>query len=238
MEQGFAALFTKPSFVFDMICIAVLVLLALRYGRKGLVATVVGLLGTAVSLLGAKMFSDWASPWIFDHLMAETFSERITETLSTGGSVDLAALTDQFAGFLPESFRLSVVESVTATIGSVMGSSAAQLAQTIVSDVVQPLVTPVISIVLYFIAFAALRMVISLLVTVLGNINRIPVIGGVNRTLGFAVGLAAAAIDLFLALCVVWALIVVTGGSLPVLNDAVLASSWFYRLFMYINPFI
>lgn len=238
MEQGFAALFTKPSFVFDIICIAALLVLAARYGRKGLAATVVGLAGTAASLLGAKLFSDRASPWVFENLMARTFRERIAETLSESGSVDLAALADQFAGFLPESFRRSVVDSFTATVTGAVESSTAQLAERIVTDVVQPLMTPVISIVLYFVAFAVLRMAVSLLVTVLTNVNRIPVVGGVNRALGFAVGLVAAAIDLFLALCVVWALIVVTGGSLPYLNESALAASWFYRLFTRVNPFI
>ena len=45
--------------------------------------------------------------------------------------------------------------------------------------------TPVISVVLFFVVFALLRMLVSMLVTVLGLVNRLPVIGTVNRWLGW-----------------------------------------------------
>ena len=51
-----------------------------------------------------------------------------------------------------------------------------------------PLLTPVISLVLFFVAFALLRMLGSLLVTVLGLVNKLPVIGAVNHWLGWGVG--------------------------------------------------
>lgn len=236
--EGIAQLFTKPSFVFDMICAAAVLLLAARYARKGLMASLVGMVGTLASLIAARVFSNWAAPWIFEHLMADGFREKIAVTLAENGSVDLAALAESFAGFLPESFRRSVIDTFTQSVAGALSSNAAALADSIVTDVIQPLMTPVISIVLYFVAFAACRLFISFLMTVLGNVNRLPVLGGVNRTLGFAVGLAAGLIDLFLALCVVWALIVVTGGSLPLLNDETLAASWFYQLFLRLNPFV
>ena len=65
------------------------------------------------------------------------------------------------------------------------------IADTIVQDVIRPLLTPVFSVVLFFLCFAALRMLISLLVTVLGLVNHLPVVGTVNRTLGVLTGAAA-----------------------------------------------
>lgn len=236
--EGIAQLFTKPSFVFDIICVAAVLLLAARYARKGLMASLVGMAGTLVSLIAAHVFSTRAAPWLFDRLMADSFRERIAATLAEQGSVDLAALTESFAGFLPESFRRSVIDTFTQSVTGALSGNSAALADSIVTDVIQPLMTPVISIVLYFVVFAACRLLISFLTTVLGNVNRLPVLGGVNRTLGFFVGLAAGLIDLFLALCVIWALIVITGGSLPVLNDETLAASWFYQLFLQLNPFV
>ena len=91
---------------------------------------------------------------------------------------------------------------------------------------------------LFFLCFAALRMVISLLVTVLGLVNRLPVLGAVNRGLGLAAGVAAGLADVFLLLCVVWALIVITGGNLPALNEQLLGGSIYYQTFSRINPFL
>ena len=236
MEQ-LSRLFTEPSLIFDIICVVLLVLFAIKYARRGLLATVVGLAGNLASVVGAYLFSRWAAPWLFDNLMAEGLKNTVTNTIQQTGTVDLAVLVDQYGSFLPESLRQSVVDSVGDALSLSLTESAAQMADALVASVLQPLLVPVLSIALFFVAFALCRMVVSFLVTVLGLVNKIPVLGGVNRALGFVAGVVAGGVDLFLILCVVWALIVVTGGSLPVLNDADLAASWCYRLFLHFNPF-
>ena len=104
--------------------------------------------------------------------------------------------------------------------------------------VLAPLLTPVISLVLFFVAFALLRMLVSLLVTVLGLVNKLPVIGAVNHWLGWGVGGIASLVDIYLVLCVVWALIVITGGNLTMLNDTVMSGSLYYKVFNVFNPFV
>ena len=44
--------------------------------------------------------------------------------------------------------------------------------------------------------------------------------------------------DIYLVLCVVWAVIVITGGNLTVLNDTVMSSSLYYKAFNLFNPFL
>ena len=39
-------------------------------------------------------------------------------------------------------------------------------------------------------------------------------------------------------LCVLWALIVITGGNLTMLNDTVMSSSLYYKVFNVFNPFL
>ena len=236
--QQLTALFTTPSFVFDSICAVALVAVALYQGRRGFVATVVGLVGNLAAILGAKFASDWAAPQIFDRLMAQRFQRSIAETLAETGSMDLSALTGQLGGFLPESLRQSILDQFGQTITQAVGAEAETLAATIVTDVVQPLMTPVLAIVVFFVVFALCRMVVSILVNLLVGVNNLPLLGVVNRTLGIVVGFVYAAILLFLGLCIVWTVMVVTGGSLPWLNDAVLANSVFYRLFNQLNPFV
>ena len=145
---------------------------------------------------------------------------------------------DKYAGFLPESFRASIVETCERSISAVLSDNAVVLADAIVQKVLAPLLTPVISVVLFFVAFALLRMLVSMLVTVLGLVNRLPVIGTVNRWLGWVTGCVASTMDIYLVLCVVWAVIVITGGNLTVLNDTVMSSSLYYKAFNLFNPFL
>lgn len=231
-------MFTNPSFLFDIICVVLLLVLALVYAHKGLLATLVQAVGSLASLIGAKLFADWASPLIFERFLRAGFLTRITATITEQGTFDLSALAAQYAGFLPETLRQSIVDSVSGTVTQMVASGAATAAEAIVDKVIEPLFTPVLAIVLFFVAFTVFRMLVSLLVTVLTNVNKIPLVGGVNRALGFFAGLIAGVIDLFLLLCGVWALIVITGGGLPYLNETALGASLFYRLFSRINPFV
>lgn len=228
----------NPSFLFDIICTAVWVGLAIHYARKGLLAAVVQIGGNLLSLIGAQQLASWGSGALFDRFFAGSFRERIVVSLSEGGAVNLNRIAQQYAGFLPESIRRQVVEACQRALDGLLTDNALVVADTIVQDVIRPLLTPVFSLVLFFLCFAALRMLISLLVTVLGLVNHLPVLGAVNRTLGMVVGALAGLADVFLGMCVVWALMIISGGNLPLLNEAALGGSLWYQLFNQINPFV
>ena len=231
-------MFKNPSFLFDILCTAVWLLLAFRYARKGFLASMVQLTGSLVSLLGARAFSGWAAGQVFQRFFAGSFRDQIAASIAEGGAVSLNAIAEKYAGFLPAAFRASIVEACQRSLNAVLNDNAVLLADTIVQKVLAPLLTPVISLVLFFVAFALLRMLVSMLVTVLGLVNRLPVIGSVNRWLGWAAGGAASMLDLYLVLCVVWAIIVITGGNMTVLNDTVMSSSLYYKAFNLFNPFV
>ena len=227
-------MFKNPSFLFDILCTVVWLVLMVRYARKGFLAASVQLGGNVFSLVGARVFSGWAAVEVFQRFLAGSFRTQIAESISAGGVVDLTGIADKYAGFLPESFRASIVEACERSISAVLSDNAVVLADAIVQKVLAPLLTPVISVV----TFALLRMLVSMLVTVLGLVNRLPVIGTVNRWLGWLTGCIASTMDIYLVLCVVWAIIVITGGNLTVLNDTVMSSSLYYKAFNLFNPFL
>ena len=231
-------MFKNPSFLFDIVCTVVWLMLAIRYARKGFLASAVQLTGNLLSLCGARVFSGWAAGAVFQRFLAGSFRTQIAANIAAGGAVDLTGIADKYAGFLPQSFRDSIVEACQRSISAVLSDNAVVLADAIVQKVLAPLLTPVISLVLFFLAFALLRMLVSMLVTVLGLVNRLPVIGAVNRWLGWTVGGIASLVDIYLVLCVVWAVIVITGGNLTVLNDTVMSSSLYYKVFNLFNPFL
>ena len=231
-------MFKNPSFLFDILCTVVWIVLMARYARKGFLASVVQLLGNGLSLLGAHQLSSACAGWVFEHLLAGGFRTQIAANLAAGGGVDLTGIADKYAGFLPESFRASIVAACERSIGAVLADNAVVLADTIVEKVLQPLLTPVIMLVLFFVFYAVLRLLVSMLVTVLGLVNKLPVIGTVNKGLGWFVGGGTALLDIYLVLCVVWGLVVITGGSLSVLNDSVMSGSLYYKVFNLFNPFL
>ena len=170
---------------------------------------------------------------LFEEFFQTGFVTSIQNTISAEGTVNIQATIEKYAGFLPESIK----ESLTASAAGLLGSGAPDLAAKLVDEVIAPLLTPIIAIVLFFVAFALCRLLVSLLVAVLTNVNRIPLMGSVNRFFGFLMGLLAGVVDLYLVLCAVWAVIVITGGSIEFLNDQALAGSIAYSAFGRFNPF-
>ena len=231
-------MFKNPSFLFDIICTVVWIVLVVRYARKGFLSSIVQLAGNLFSLVGARQLSAACAGWVFEHMLAGGFRTQIAASLSADGVVDLSGIAEKYAGFLPASFRASIVAAFERSIGAVLADNAVVLADSIVENVLQPLLTPVITLVLFFVFYALLRLLVSMLVTVLGLVNKLPVIGTANRGLGWLVGSLTALLDLYLVLCVLWGIIVITGGNLNVLNDTVMSNSIYYKLFNLFNPFL
>lgn len=218
---------------FDLILLAILLLVAMRYAGKGFAAALVQFAGNLASLLGASIFSQNIAPVLFTNFFENNFTTSIEKTLADGGQLQLDQLVEKYAGFLPEELQRSITQSA----GGVLTGNAPELAEQVVNQVIAPLLTPIIAIVVFFVAFALCKVIVGFVVAVLTNFNRIPILGGVNKLLGFAMGLLAGVVDLYLILCAVWAIIVVTGGSIPWLNQQVLGESIGFSLFGQFNPF-
>ena len=223
------------AMIFDLVMLVILISVTISYVRRGFAAGLVRFVGNLVSLLGAVFLSREAAPFVFQRFFENSFVERVEATLSLQSKVNVGEIVEMYAGFLPEGLKNSLTVGGEELLGHV--GSAPELAVRLVQEVIAPLLTPVIAIVVFFVAFALCRMLVSFVVTVLTNLNRIPLLGGVNKLLGFVMGLLAGSVDLYLVLSGVWALIAITGGAIPFLNDAVLDSSIAYTLFESINPF-
>ena len=223
----------NAAIVFDLVMLALLLVVTFAYARRGFAAGLVQFVGNLASLIGALVLSHQASPLLFEKFFQNGFVTSIQNTLTAEGTVNIQSTIEKYAGFLPESIK----ESLTASAAGLLDSGAPDLAAKLVDEVIAPLLTPIIAIVLFFVAFALCRLLVGLLVAVLTNVNRIPVMGSVNRFFGFLMGLLAGVVDLYLVLCAVWAVIVITGGSIGFLNDQALAGSITYSLFGCFNPF-
>ena len=218
----------NAAIVFDLVMLALLLVVAFAYARRGFAAGLVQFVGNLASLIGALVLSHQASPLLFEKFFQNGFVTSIQNTLTAEGTVNIQSTIEKYAGFLPESIK----ESLTASAAGLLDSGAPDMAVKLVDEVIAPLLTPIIAIVLFFVAFALCRLLVGLLVAVLTNVNRIPVMGSVNRFFGFLMGLLAGVV-----LCAVWAVIVITGGSIGFLNDQALAGSITYSLFGRFNPF-
>lgn len=223
-----------PALILDVILIAVIVLTAFHYKKKGFVAGLLDLVGNLLALLVAWIASDRISPTVFENFFKQGLIEKITQTVQERGTSGLTMLVENFSSILPG----GMADEVTRSLQEILGSGAPDLAVRIVDTILTPLIVPMITVVLFFIAFAVCKLVISMLVAVLTNINKIPVIGSVNELLGILVGVAGGVLNVVLLLCLIWAVVAITNNNLPVLNNDMLSGSMMYSLFSKYNPFL
>lgn len=223
-----------PALILDVILIAVIVLTAFHYKKKGFVAGLLDLVGNLLALLVAWIASDRISPTVFENFFKQGLIEKITQTVQERGTSGLTMLVENFSSILPG----GMADEVTRSLQEILGSGAPDLAVRIVDTILTPLIVPMITVVLFFIAFAVCKLVISMLVAVLTNINKIPVIGSVNELLGILVGVAGGLLNVVLLLCLIWAVVAITNNNLPVLNHDMLSGSMMYSLFSKYNPFL
>lgn len=223
-----------PAILIDIILLAVLVTTMLRYAKKGFVSGLISLVGSLVSLALAWIVSGSVSPVVFENFFKSGLTERLSEALRGQGAGGLNTILDGLSGIVPQRF----LDDIAGKASELFHSGAPDLAQRVVEELIAPLVVPLITVVLFFATFVLCRVLVALLVASLTNLNKIPLVGGVNRLLGIAVGLAAGVLHVLLALCLLWAVVVITNGTLPGLNDAALSGSILYRLFADYNPFL
>ena len=223
-----------PAILIDIILLAVLAGTMLRYAKKGFVSGLISLVGSLVSLALAWIVSGSVSPVVFENFFKSGLTERLSEALRGQGAGGLNTILDGLSGIVPQRF----LDDIAGKASELFRSGTPDLAQRVVEELIAPLVVPLITVVLFFATFVLCRVLVALLVTSLTNLNKIPVIGGVNRLMGIAVGFVAGLIHVLLGLCLVWAIVVITNGTLPGLNDAALSGSVLYRLFAAYNPFL
>lgn len=226
-------MYLSVASIYDIIFLVMLLVVAFAYSRKGLLAGIIQFLGNLISLLGAMAISDWIAPRIFAQFFQTGFVDKVESTISVEGSVNIQSLIEKYAGFLPDTLKSNLMNSAT----DMVTGTAPDLASRLVDEIIAPLFTPIIAVVVFFVAFAVCKVVVSFLVTVLTNLNKVPLLGSLNKGLGFVLGLGAGVVDLYLLQCVVWAIIVITGGTIAVLNAEVLSGSIVYGIFNHWNLF-
>lgn len=149
-----------------------------------------------------------------------------TALAQSGG--DLAAAV-QGMDFLPETVRETLAQLVQ-DAGNTLPDQ--------ITTALEPVVLPFVQVLLFVVLCMVVRWVFRLLVGLLRHVNGIPLLGGVNRLFGLAMGLVTGALDCWLLALLLWFIASVTAGSLEFLTLNVLDQSVGYGIFGAFNPFL
>mgnify|MGYP001025104993 FL=1 len=181
-----------------------LILLSILYTswRRGFVASFVRLVGTAAGFLLASFLSRPAAERIYAGFLEEKVENYVSGTLLAQGSPLLEALAglDQagsaaiqaISGFLAEQgldfYSSSDAGQMGQEIFSLIGEKGSDPASAIAQVAVRPMVLTVLQTAVFFLVLFLAGIVVRAVVRMGQGVNRIPLIGGLNRMAGLLCG--------------------------------------------------
>lgn len=225
------------ALILDLVLLAIVIVTVIVAANRGFLSTVLKLCGTALAMAASWLAASRLSAAVFDSFFRNNMIEQTSQMISEGGQVSIQSVVDRLASFLPDSLIEQLLGG-TQQLQGMLDSGAPEVAAQVVEQVIAPLVLPIISVVVFFVVFAVLSVLVRFLVSALTNVNRVPLMGGLNCVLGAAAGLVLGIIYVLLALCALWAVVVITGDGLPYFNSTVMQGSLFYQFFASYNPFV
>lgn len=215
------------AWIYDLIFLAVFAFAAVASWQKGFLASLTELIGAVLGVGIAVWVSRTLAPPIYDQFVSGSVSEKVETALAQSGG-DLAAAV-QGMDFLPETVRETLAQLVQGA-GNTLPDQ--------ITTALEPVVLPFVQVLLFVVLCMVVRWVFRLLVGLLRHVNGIPLLGGVNRLFGLAMGLVTGALDCWLLALLLWFIASVTAGSLEFLTLNVLDQSVGYGIFGAFNPFL
>lgn len=215
------------AWIYDLIFLAVFAFAAVASWQKGFLASLTELIGAVLGVGIAVWASRTLAPPIYDQFVSGSVSEKVETALAQSGG-DLAAAV-QGMDFLPETVRETLAQLVQGA-GNTLPDQ--------ITTALEPVVLPFVQVLLFVVLCMVVRWVFRLLVGLLRHVNGIPLLGGVNRLFGLAMGLVTGALDCWLLALLLWFIASVTAGSLEFLTLNVLDRSVGYGIFGAFNPFL
>ena len=227
----------NAALILDIALAVVLVGTVITAARRGLVTTLLRLGGMAVSMFAAYYVSGHLPPEVFERFFKGSLIRQTSEMIASGGQMTIQNIVDRLVPILPQELVAQLLGGAD-KLAQMLDTTTPDIAAQIVDNVIAPLFLPIISVMVFFVTFAVCSFVVRFVAAAFINLNRVPLVGDVNRLFGTVAGLVLGIIYVMLLLCGAWAVVVITGDNLSWFSSATLESSFFYRLLASYNPFV
>ena len=194
--------------------------------KKGFLRTVIQMIAYIVILLASSFLSRAAAPIIYDNVVQPMLLQSIEPgqeknpgnaaliSMAPRGTLSMVnTALDSLDSFLPDINKKDLLEDIT-------------------HAAVRPLMISAISMIGFFVIFAVLSILANILMSALGIIDHIPVIGTINAVLGGAIGVFQGLL-LVLVFCILLkGRLRLHPGGWPRLNQDVLDGTYLCRYFL------
>ena len=231
------------DFIVDAIIIAIIAIVIVRSSKKGFVSSLIDTFAMIIATIVSYMFTPEVSQFIYDSFIKNSVSkgfEKVLDDMNTNTAV--ADKVDAMIASLPES-AVNLADSLGIinlnSIGAGIHMSGViddnQLITTVLNDFAYNVMITITKIVVFFILFVVATLVLRMVSNFLENINKIPLIGKLNSTLGGVLGVAKALI-IIIVVCTVMYFIISSSDNVDLVGA--ISGSKIYNFVTENNPLL
>ena len=218
------------SIIIDIVvCLLILIIAFICY-RRGFLATLLGLCGSLVSLFAAFKLSPVVADLLYDKLFKAKIAAGIAEKLNGTFSSTADAVKSVVPEFITRSAG-TIGINISEAVGGSSLSNTAVLAEDIESSVVSPVVLLILRVVIMLLLFVLISFLVRLLAKIFKGFNSIPLVGPLNRLLGFLLGIVNGAVLAIVICAALSSLVTVFGGKLLFLTQRDIEGATIFKFF-------
>lgn len=219
---------------FDLIMLAVIIIIAIVGYVRGAVKTILSVVGGILSYIFACVLGKSLAAPVYSSFFEESINEKISlqinDILENGSS----SIGDSITELLPDSLQFFVSDTeLIESLNSVVGDTTTQIVENstqIINQVIEPVFIGLLAVCITIVLFVVFNLIVTMLLHMSDFINDIPVVGKANRITGAIIGF-------LFGLGLTFAVVTVSTQLIPVssedseFNNSIKETSLFFEIF-------
>ena len=227
------------DFIVDVIIIALIILVIVRSSKKGFVSSLIDTFSMIIASIASYMVTPKVAQFLYDNFIRSTVSkgfEKALDEINSGAAIN--EKIDAMIASLPES-AVNLAQSLGLINTNAIHMSGAvdntELVSTFLNDIAYNVMITITKVVAFFILFVLFTLLLRVISKFLENVNKIPLIGKLNSTLGGVLGIIKAVI-IIVVVCTVMYFVVSSSDNAELVS--VISSSKLYNFITENNPIL
>ena len=231
------------DFIVDVIIIALAIFIVVSSSKKGFVSSLVDTFSMIIASIASYMVTPKVAQFVYDSFIKDTVSkgfEKVLDEININAALNekvdaLVSSLPVSAVNLAESLGVINLNAISSGIHMSGAIDNTQLISTVLNDLAYNVMITITKVVVYFLLFIVFTILLRVVSKFLENINKIPLIGKLNSSLGGVLGVVKAAI-IILVVCTVMYFVVSSSDNQQLVSA--IASSKLYNFITEINPIL
>lgn len=174
--------------IIDLVLVLIFIGAILKGRSEGFVKTVLSILAAIVGIIIAKEYCEPVALWIEEHLIRNAATNSITEVLSSNIGSTAKEIIDALPYYIKNAAEFAGLQIENYISQATTPEAIGAATESIYSAVKEFAVIPASKVVAFVILYVIIHAVLSIGVSFIDRIFRLPVLKGLNKTLGAVLG--------------------------------------------------